>query len=323
MRILVADDDAVTLESVVERLQRGGHDVTPCRDGNDAWQQATTEAADHDMMILDWMMPGTDGLELCRRIRKRTDRPYVYLIVMTGKGAPEDVVAGLDAGADDYLVKPFSWDELDARVRAGGRIVDLQNRLILAQDSLRVQAMQDPLTGILNHGAIMDSILREVARAHRESSPLSVILGDLDDFKRINDEYGHVVGDHVLVEVARRMRSCLRPYDAVGRYGGEEFLTVLPSTEPEGALALAERVRNAISAEPVRVDGTEVRVTLSQGVAVWAEPHPIPGERLIQAADRALYAVKHAGRNGVNCVHFDPKEYDGMAFTARKAEPVE
>jgi two-component system, cell cycle response regulator len=322
VRILVADDDALTLESLVERLRRGGHDVTACEDGDDAWRRATAEDGDHDMMILDWMMPGIDGLELCRRIRRRTDRPYVYLIVMTVKGSPEDVVAGLDAGADDYLVKPFSWEELDARVRAGGRIVDLQNRLILAQDALRVQAMQDPLTRIMNHGAIMDSLLKEVARAHRESTPLSIILGDLDDFKRINDEYGHVVGDHVLVEVAKRMRSCLRPYDSVGRYGGEEFLTVLPSTEPEAALALAERIRSTISSDAIRVDGTDVSVTISQGVTVWADPHPIPGERLIQAADRALYAVKHAGRNGVNLVHFDPREYDGAAFTARKVEPA-
>jgi two-component system, cell cycle response regulator len=323
VRILVADDDALTLESLVERLRRGGHDVTACEDGDNAWRRATAEDGDHDMMILDWMMPGIDGLELCRRVRRRTDRPYVYLIVMTVKGSPEDVVAGLDAGADDYLVKPFSWEELDARVRAGGRIVDLQNRLILAQDALRVQAMQDPLTRIMNHGAIMDSLLKEVARAHREKTAFSIILGDLDDFKRINDEYGHVVGDHVLVEVAKRMRSCLRPYDAVGRYGGEEFLTVLPSTEPEAALALAERIRSTISSEPIRVDGIDVEVTISQGVAVWADPRPIPGERLIQAADRALYAVKHSGRNGVNLVHFDPREYEGAAFTARKVEQEE
>jgi len=323
LRILVADDDQLTLESLVARLRRGGHDVTQCADGQEAWEQATGEEVGHEMMILDWMMPGIDGLELCRRVRGRTDQPYPYLIIMTVKGSPEDVVAGLDAGADDYLVKPFSWDELDARVRAGGRIVDLQSELIQAQEALRLQAMQDPLTGILNHGAIMDSLVREVARAHREQSPLSLILGDLDDFKRINDEYGHVVGDRVLVEVARRMRACLRPYDAVGRYGGEEFLTVLPSTEPKAAVALAERIRAAISGRPVPVGGIEVGVTLSQGVTVWEDPRPIPGERLIQSADRALYAVKHAGRNGVNCTLFDPREYDGVAFTARGMGPPE
>lgn len=317
MRILVADDDRLTLESLTERLGRGGHHVTACENGDEAWTRATDQEPGFDMMVLDWMMPGIDGLELCRRLRKQTDRPYVYLIVMTVKGTPEDVVEGLDAGADDYLVKPFSWEELDARVRAGGRIVALQNQLIDAREALRVQAMQDPLTGILNHGAIMDSLLREVARADRESSPLSLILADLDDFKRINDEHGHVVGDKVLVEVARRMRSCLRPYDSVGRYGGEEFLTVLPNTEPGDAVTLAERVRTAISSTPFRVERLEVKVTLSQGVTSWSDPHPIPGERLIQAADRALYAVKHAGRNGVNLIRFDPREYEGSTVSAR------
>ena len=319
MRILVADDDRLTLESLTERLRRGGYEVTSCEDGDQAWEKATSKDHRYDMMVLDWMMPGIDGLELCRRLRRRTDSPYVYLIVMTVKGTPEDVVEGLDAGADDYLVKPFAWEELDARVRAGGRIVALQNELIEAREALRVQAMQDPLTKILNHGAIMDSLLREVSRAHREDAPLSLILADLDDFKRINDEHGHVVGDKVLVEVARRMRSCLRPYDAVGRYGGEEFLTVLPNTRPDTAVALAERVRSIVSTQPFLVEGVEVSVTLSQGVATWPDPRPIAGERLIQAADRALYAVKHAGRNGVHAVGFDPEEYEAAASTARKA----
>jgi two-component system, cell cycle response regulator len=321
MRILLVDDDALTLESLAERLRRGGHDVTSCETGEEAWRKVTAEPA-HHMVLLDWILPGMDGLELCRRIRSRSGSPYVYLIMMTVRGEPEDLLQGFGAGADDYLVKPFSWEELDARVRAGERIVDLQNELIEARDALRVQAMQDPLTRILNHGAIMDSLLREVDRTCREGQPLSLILADLDDFKRVNDVYGHVVGDQVLVEVASRMRACLRSYDSVGRYGGEEFLVVLPNAGPEPAIGLAERIRSALSDRPFRLGSTEITVTLSQGVATWEKPHSIPGQLLIQAADRALYSVKHAGRNGVNHLRFDPREYDGVPVAGRGPKPA-
>jgi two-component system cell cycle response regulator len=165
--------------------------------------------------------------------------------------------------------------------------------------------MQDALTQILNHGAIIDTLLREIDRAHREHQPLSLILADLDGFKNVNDSYGHVVGDQVLVEVARRMRSCLRSYDAIGRYGGEEFLMVLPNSEAAQAIRLSERIRVAVSQEPFRFQNLDLTVTVSQGVTTWTEPYPIPIERLIQSADGALYLVKNSGRNGVEYARFD------------------
>jgi diguanylate cyclase (GGDEF)-like protein len=251
------------------------------------------------------MMPGMNGPELCQKIRSKTDCPYVYVVLLTGKNNQEDLIAGLDAGADDYLTKPFHLGELEARLRAGKRIVDLQNELISARETLRIQAMQDSLTQILNHGAILDALLSEINRSHREYQSLSLIMADLDGFKKVNDSYGHVMGDQVLIEVARRMRNCLRSYDAIGRYGGEEFLIVLPNSDDSQAIRLAERIRLAVSSEPFRFHNVDLTVTVSQGVTTLNEPHPIPVEQLIHAADRGLYIVKNRGRNDVEHVPFD------------------
>ena len=304
MQILVVDDDPITLHMVVSRLRQWGYDVLSCADGEKAWK-LLEEGAKPQMAIVDWMMPGIDGTELCQKVRERPDSPYVYFILLTGRRKPEDLIVGLDAGADDYLTKPFHLGELDARLRAGKRIVDLQNELITARESLRIQAMQDPLTHILNHGAIFDALMREIDRAYRGHQPLSLIMADLDSFKSVNDSYGHVVGDQVLIEVAQRMRNCLRSYDVIGRYGGEEFLMILPDSDASQSVRLAERVRHAVSQEAFRFQDFELTVTVSQGVTTWTEPYPIPVERLIQVADGALYLVKNSGRNGVEYAQFD------------------
>ncbi len=303
MKILVVDDDPLTLHMVVYRLRQWGHEVISCTDGESAWK-VLADGMVPNVAILDWMMPGMNGPELCQKIRSKTDCPYVYIVLLTGKNNQEDLIAGLDAGADDYLTKPFHLGELEARLRAGKRIVDLQNELIAARETLRIQAMQDSLTQILNHGAILDALLSEINRSHREYQSLSLIMADLDGFKKVNDSYGHVMGDQVLIEVARRMRNCLRSYDAIGRYGGEEFLIVLPNSDDLQALRLAERIRLAVSSEPFRFHNIDLTVTVSQGVTTWNEPHPIPVELLIQAADRGLYIVKNGGRNGVEHVPF-------------------
>jgi diguanylate cyclase (GGDEF)-like protein len=304
MKILVVDDDPITLHMVVHRLRQWGHEVISCTDGEAAWK-VLTDGTVPNVAILDWMMPGMNGPDLCQKIRSKTDCPYVYVVLLTGKNNQEDLIAGLDAGADDYLTKPFHLGELEARLRAGKRIVDLQNELIAARETLRIQAMQDSLTQILNHGAILDALLSEINRSHREYQSLSLIMADLDGFKKVNDSYGHVMGDQVLIEVARRMRNCLRSYDAIGRYGGEEFLIVLPNSDDSQALRLAERIRLAVSSEPFRFHNIVLTVTVSQGITTWNEPHPIPVEQLIHAADRGLYIVKHRGRNGVEHVQFD------------------
>jgi len=322
MRILVVDDDPLTLEPLVHRMRQRGHDVVSCEEGEAAWK-VFEEGRAPNLAILDWMMPGIDGLELCRKIRSRADSPYVYVVMLTGRADPQDLLAGFEAGADDYLVKPFDWGELEARLRAGERIVELQNELIEARETLRVQAMQDPLTKVLNHGAIMDRLLSEVDRARRESKSVSLILADLDDFKSVNDVYGHVVGDQVLIEVSRRMSEHLRSYDSVGRYGGEEFLIVLPNTGPEQAVALAERIRRAISGRPFRLGSTDIGVTLSQGVATWDKPYLIPPQRLVQAADQALYSVKRSGRDGVKHTNFDPGVFNEVPDLVAGPESVE
>jgi len=312
MKILVADDDPVTLHKVVYRLRQWGHEVISCTDGDSAWNMLEGGMIPN-VVILDWMMPGINGPELCLKIRARKDCLYVYIVLLTGKNNPEDLIVGLDAGADDYLTKPFHLGELEARLRAGKRVVDLQNELIGARETLRIQAMHDSLTQLLNHGAILDSLLGEINRGHREQQPLSLILADLDGFKKVNDSYGHVVGDQVLVEVARRMRNCLRSYDAIGRYGGEEFLVVMPNSEDSQALQLAERIRLAVSSEPFRLPQVDLTITVSQGVVTWMKPESVPIEQLIQAADRALYSVKNSGRNGVEHVQFTYQAEEAFA----------
>jgi diguanylate cyclase (GGDEF)-like protein len=303
MRILVVEDDPPTLEMLTSHLEQWEHVVIPCSDGEAAWS-AIEDGEVPQLAILDWMMPGMDGLELCSKIRNRPG-PYIYIIMVTARTRPEDLLAGFEAGADDYLTKPFSPDELIARLRAGGRIVDLQSELIEARDAIRAQSMQDPLTRVLNHGAIVDALSREIDRSHREHKPLSVIMADLDEFKRINDSYGHVAGDRVLIEVAQRMRRSLRSYDSLGRYGGEEFLIVLPNSGQSHALSSAERLRHVVSGEPFRIGRATMTVTLSLGVSTWSEPYPVPMDGLIQAADRALYLVKGRGRNGVEYSAFE------------------
>jgi len=304
MKILVVDDDPLTLHMVVYRLRQWGHEVISCTDGDSAWKILESGTIPN-IAILDWMMPGLNGPDLCNKIRSRRDCPYVYIVLLTGRNNPDDLIAGLDSGADDYLTKPFHLGELEARLRAGKRIVDLQNELISAHETMRMQAMQDSLTQILNHGAILDTLLSQINRAHRENQPLSLILADLDGFKKVNDTYGHVVGDQVLIEVARRMRNCLRSYDAIGRYGGEEFLVVLPNSDDAQAVQLAQRIRIAVASEMFRFHHVDLTITVSQGVVTWNEPYSIPIERLIQTVDQALYHVKHNGRDGIEHVQFD------------------
>ena len=298
MRVLVADDDPLTLHMVVYRLRQWGHDVITCTDGEAAWDALKGDELPQ-VAILDWMMPNLDGVQICQKVRARSANPYIYLILLTGKDDTSDMIAGLEAGADDYLCKPFDLGELEARLRSGKRIVDLQAELIAARETMRVQAMQDPLTGTLNHGAILDRLHRELARAQRDSVPLSVIMADLDDFKQVNDTHGHIAGDYVLVEVARRLHGSLRPYDSIGRYGGEEFLLILPGSDAPTALKQAERIRRSLSDEPIHLSNAFVRVTLSQGVTTWTSSCIANASALIQAADSALYLVKSGGRDGV------------------------
>jgi diguanylate cyclase (GGDEF)-like protein len=247
------------------------------------------------LAILDWLMPGSDGIEICRALRKRQAGAYIYTLLLTSKGERDDLLQGLDAGADDYLTKPFDPMELQARLRSGRRIINLQDELISAREALRDQATRDALTRVWNRAATMDVLQREIFRSRRENRPLSLIMADLDHFKQINDNWGHQVGDAVLQEVASRMQSVLRPYDALGRYGGEEFLVISPGYDSATAVRLSERLRRSVVENPIPTATGPIPVTLTLGVADFAEDSSL--ESLLRSADSALYRGKKAGRN--------------------------
>jgi two-component system cell cycle response regulator len=296
LKILIAEDDPVSRRLLEATLNKWGYSVITCVDGQMAWQ-ALQQPDAPSLAILDWMMPEMDGVQVCREVRKRPTEPYIYLILLTAKNQKADIIAGLAAGADDYIVKPFDANELRMRLRAGRRILDLQAELIFAREALREQATHDSLTRLWNRAAILEILGQELDRAKRVSAPLSIILADLDHFKCINDAYGHLAGDTVLREVARRMRAALRPYDGIGRYGGEEFLLVLPDCDTSGAITLAERLRLAIGSEAMVLAEGVIPVTLSLGVATSVAVEEM--QTFIGAADAALYRAKYSGRNRI------------------------
>jgi diguanylate cyclase (GGDEF)-like protein len=298
VKVLIAEDDMVSRRLLEATLARWGYDVVITCEGTEAWQVLQGLDAP-PLAILDWMMPGIDGVEVCRLVRQRVQEPYIYLLLLTTKGRRENIIEGLDAGADDYLTKPFDPHELQVRLRAGKRIVTLQTQLIEARETLRIQASHDSLTGVWNRRAILERLEDELARAGREGTPVAVALADLDHFKRINDSYGHAAGDAVLCEAVNRMRVSLRLYDAIGRYGGEEFLMVLPGCTTQDAVKLADRLRMSIGQETVEVTGRHIVVTSSLGVAASDTIPVLDAASLIRAADTALYRAKAGGRNCV------------------------
>jgi diguanylate cyclase (GGDEF)-like protein len=288
MRVLIADDDRLSARMLEASLKAGGYDVIVAEDGGQAWNVLKRDDRPQ-IAILDWMMPVMDGLEVCRRVRRSAGH-YVYILLLTGNTDPGSVVTGMDAGADDYIRKPFHPAELKARLRSGKRIVELEEKL-------RRQAMHDSLTGILNRGAVMERFAIEMDRAYRDGEYLCIAMVDLDHFKRVNDTFGHTVGDTVLCETATRMTSVLRPYDCAGRYGGEEFIIVFPKCDAAQASAIAERVRRSISFSPIRTNQDAVLVTASIGVAEARRYRN--ADAVIRDADDALFRAKQGGRNRV------------------------
>lgn len=298
MRILIADDSIVSRHLLEATLRKWEYDVVTASDGAEAWE-VLQEPGAPSIAILDWVMPGLTGPEVCRLVRQRAGEPYTYLLLLTSKSLKEDLVEGMESGADDYLVKPFDQHELKVRLRAGRRIVELQSELVRAREALREQATKDFLTGIWNRSSILEILDRELQRSAREGSPVGVVLADLDHFKAVNDTFGHFAGDAVLREAARRMQSCCRGYDSIGRYGGEELLVILPGCQAECAEGQAERMRAVIESTPLTLGEDPYQLTCSFGVT-WAEPGKAqPPEALIRTADDALYRAKRAGRNRV------------------------
>lgn len=297
---LIAEDDPIFRRILASWFKKWEYEVTAVENGLAAWEVLQSDDAPQ-LAILDWMMPEMDGVEVCRKIRGLDHGPYRYVLLLTAKDDKQDVIAGLEAGADDYLTKPFDVDELRARVRAGKRILDLQAALIRAQNDLQFAAAHDALTGLWNRGAIIDLLKREVSRRQRTGDPLGVIMADIDFFKKINDTHGHLVGDVVLREVTRRLAADVRPYDVVGRYGGEEFLIVFPGCTPSNLTIGAERLRQCVADQPVETEVGQIAVTLSLGIASveQGEKETLDCETLLRSADEALYAAKARGRNRV------------------------
>ncbi len=291
MKVLVAEDEEISRRCLGAVLTKWGYEVVIATNGEQAWELLQQENAPQ-LAILDWMMPGLDGIELCKKIRRSKAADYIYIIMLTGNHGMEHVIAGMEAGADDYVRKPFDSQELRVRLRAGQRIMEMK-------ETLRIQATRDALTGAWNRGAVLQLLQRDLSRADRDGTSVGVILIDVDHFKRVNDTYGHVIGDTVLQEVVTRMNRVLRPSDALGRYGGEEFLVILPECQSTDVLKVAERLRQCVSASTVITPAGSIPVTISLGATATAGANSQAVTSLLQVADAALYQAKREGRNGV------------------------
>jgi two-component system chemotaxis response regulator CheY len=299
LKVLIADDDVLLRRMLEPQLRGAGYDPVTVGDGLEAWELLQKEPI--PMLIVDWMMPGLDGPALIRRIRDAGWPGYTYVILVTAKDGRDDVVEGLNLGADDYMTKPFRTEELLARMGVGARILELERRLRESLAREEALATRDSLTGLPNRRALYERARVELSRATRTRTSLGIIMVDLDHFKLINDQFGHAAGDEALRRVADVLQKNQRDYDFTGRWGGEEFLVVLPSASLAQAGLVAERMRSAIQSIELQVGGSEpVKLRASLGVAA-ARPtaFPIGLDELLESADDAMYRAKQEGRDRV------------------------
>ncbi len=300
MSILLVEDSPIDARMIGTYLNEWGLEFITVESGTAAWDLLQRPDGPR-LVLLDWVLPGIDGIELCRRIRTLgSNGTYIYAVMLTAKDKKQDLLTAMAAGADDYLSKPVDPSELRARVLAGKRIIDLQQ-------SLRFAATHDFLTQILNRAEILAALKRELSRSKRDGKPAAIILADVDHFKQINDSLGHAAGDEVLKEIARRLKSELRPYDVVGRYGGEEFLLILPNCNLVTAIRRADEIRFLVSRDVILTPLAKIPVTMSMGITVTHSGFDTM-EDLLQQADVALYRAKQNGRNCVQGL----EETEGM-----------
>ena len=300
--ILVAEDDAIYRHLLQTLLRRASFLVRTVSNGVDALRIAQADGAPR-LLIFDWMMPGLSGIELCRRLRQeRATRLYQYIILLTSKDAKTDTVAGLEAGADDYLTKPVDYQELLARLRAGTRILELEDRLLNAQKEMEYLATHDSLTGLWNRLVWKKLLAAEFERAYRNATSVAVLMIDLDHFKSVNDTYGHSAGDALLNKVGDVLQSLVRAYDHVGRYGGEEFIILAQELSRDAVYDYAERIRSTLAQTAIMHEESPISVTVSIGVAFAEILQERSPDVMVRAADRALYRAKARGRN---CVYLD------------------
>jgi diguanylate cyclase (GGDEF)-like protein len=303
MKVLIADDSIVSRHMLEATVKKWGYDPVVASDGQEAWTILQRPDAPQ-LAVLDWVMPSITGVELCKLVRQQQREAYTYILLLTSKNQREDLIEGMTSGADDYITKPFNHHELQVRIRAGRRIVELQAELLRTQAALREQATHDALTKILNRHTIFEVLDRELRRSERESLPVGIAMLDIDHFKIVNDTYGHIAGDAVLRESARRIKTAIRSYDSVGRYGGEEFLVILPGCDEACTRSQSERIRRVLANEAMPIHDenttdTSLALTASLGCTTALPGLKISPEMLLQIADESLYEAKRAGRNRV------------------------
>lgn len=299
MKILIAEDDVTSRNILRAILIRWGYEVIVTCNGVEAWDVLRQQEAPK-IAVLDWMMPGLDGVEVCRKVRTLENDDPPYLILLTIRDDKADIVEGLSGGANDYISKPYDIKELQARIEVGKRVIELQDRLHSAMEDLSRQAMTDPLTMAPNRRAILENLKIEMARAMRENMSLWISILDIDHFKEVNDQFGHLAGDAVIRDCVGRIQGVIRPYDFVGRWGGDEFLIIIPTTSAVTPPAVFERIRTAIADEEFHAEGTTMCITVSQGIAVLDSNDNM--DDFIRKADEALYRVKEGGRNRVKYI---------------------
>lgn len=298
MRLLIVEDDLTSRTILIAVVRKWGYDPIAAEDGEAAWQIMQGNEAPR-LLLLDWEMPKLSGLALCKRLREKENNDPPYIILLTSRSNTADIVTGLEGGANEFIPKPFENAELQARLQVGRRMLDLQEGLNRMREEMAFQASHDELTGLFNRRAAMNAMEREIARTKPDLQPLYIGMCDIDHFKKINDTYGHLAGDAILQEVARRFNATLRPYDLIGRYGGEEFLILLNSDESH-VQELFERIRRAIENEPFVYEQETLRVTVSCGVTQFLPPKDKRNNtELLSAADTALYEAKNSGRNRI------------------------
>lgn len=298
--ILVVEDNHLLRHVLCNMLTEEGHAVTGVADGLAALEHLREQTC--QIVLTDWVMPGMDGLALCQAIRALPRECYTYIILLTAQESKDDLITGLESGADEYLVKPVNEAELRARLKIARRILDLERSLKQSLEELRNLSVKDPLTELYNRRYLAERLPQEIKRAARYGRNLSLIMLDLDHFKEVNDRHGHGAGDGVLKACAGVLQEAIRQeVDWAARYGGEEFLLILPETDHAGALLVAERLRAHFAHQPLRIGNLNISQTASFGVSTY--PHSRGGalgaETLLEAADRALYQAKQGGRNQV------------------------
>ncbi|MBI9096577.1 MAG: diguanylate cyclase [Sphaerochaeta sp.] len=294
MHILIAEDDYTSRTMLRAVLQKAGHDVVATVDGDEAWQILQQEDSPK-LLILDLLMPKMDGLEVVEKVRASQKKIPPYIIMLTSKGEKSDIIQGLDAGADDYLTKPFDVGELRARIEVGRRLLEMQKELIESRELLAHQATHDPMTDLLNRRAIMNNLQTALSRAQKNQTNIAVGMIDIDHFKRINDTYGHQVGDDVLIGLAQRLKQATSVQDHVSRFGGEEFLVFFPFTTKDEVEPLFSSLFSQVSGISLATRKGLIRITVSIGIALSK-----PGcslDELVGFADKALYDAKETGRN--------------------------